>query len=114
MNPVITFFQNNLFAWKGICIFFALVYTITAVTTGDSMWINRLGGMIAFIGLLILSVSTARHEEASPPTSKQSEDPFYIHGFLISAIGTLLWALGDILFSWPVMKLHELFFTLPA
>jgi hypothetical protein len=86
-------FVINLFPWIIMIIITELWYIRAARNTEDWSWISRGGGMLSFIGLLITTVASVRVDQGI--SKRFSEDIFYKWGFIITAMGTVIWAIGD-------------------
>ena len=67
----------------------------------EPQYFSRYGGMISLVGLLLLTSAQAKVDMNSEPT-KISDEPLYKAGFLVAALGTILWACGDVYLEWAL------------
>ena len=111
MKKTILYIQNKITKstcpWHILWILFLGGYIGWSIITGDSNWMARFGGFMAFIGFLMTTISTYRKDE-NIWTTETSKDPFYKQGVFVTSIGTILWAFGDALFKCPVIWIHDI------
>ena len=80
--------------WPTIGLWILLCMDWRAVFT-DGVAFDRFGGMVALMGLLLMTAAQERADRGIGPP-KISMDTFYKRGFVFAAIGTMIWALGDL------------------
>lgn len=93
-------FRESIIPWLIVAIIVTIKFKPCHWLETPSL-VSQWGGMMCFFGLCLITTAQARADarlaKSPPPSSewKISEDPFYKWGFFITAISTMIWAVGE-------------------